>query len=441
MVKTERIIKVLDEELVLQNKSFFTLQQANEILLKKGIFQESDITNKTLKHLLEGRAITNANQTSHPPKQWRIIHSGGNQKSKQSSDPKIDLEKKQESLINKDGKQIDCPACGNPIEVTESLKSKTFLKCLKCGNIFHNPLSKNILLSAPVEAKIKYLFEAHGLKIIIGIAVIVIISIIVIKSNSSIDRGGNTRIISDEDRRIERIKQFVSDILHENESNCADNWAVIASLKAADDSYHGNINVHCNMYPDDLLNCGILINTSKFFVPYPSENAKKDSVYGLPVSFFYKFYFDVNDSLTSKYLVVVYDSDSTVKYDFKTRLLNKLIDVRLAKRKIEKWQKDREQLAAKQKKEISDKNQCQPSVELSECQKEKKYISDVYNMLMNNIKNLERQYQVLGYEDLAGYIGSWNRNAAKIRQEYHIDEFNCFFAFDYNRMLSSYQQA
>ena len=57
MVEVEKIIKILDEELISLKKSYLTLQQANKILLDKGIFQESDIPDKTLKHLL-GRLLS-----------------------------------------------------------------------------------------------------------------------------------------------------------------------------------------------------------------------------------------------------------------------------------------------------------------------------------------------------------------------------------------------
>ena len=75
MIEIEKIIKILDEELIQQEKSYFTLQQANKILLEKGIFQESDISSNTLKHLIEEHKIPNVHQTPYKPKQWRILHS------------------------------------------------------------------------------------------------------------------------------------------------------------------------------------------------------------------------------------------------------------------------------------------------------------------------------------------------------------------------------
>jgi hypothetical protein len=94
----------------------------------------------------------------------------------------------------------------------------------------------------------------------------------------------------------------------------------------------------------------MLIYTSKIFIPSPKSNAIKDSAYGLPLSFYYKFYFDNKDSLTAKYLVVVYD-DTTINYDFKLRPVKKLINIKLALAKIDKYEKNRKKLAAQQKRE------------------------------------------------------------------------------------------
>ena len=77
----------------------------------------------------------------------------------------------------------------------------------------------------------------------------------------------------------------------------------------------------------------------------------------------------------------------------------------------------------------------------SDYQDEKKYISDVKKMLMNNLNELESKYKTLSAADFTKYLSNWNRNANTIKLQYHKPDFNCFTAFDYNRMLSSYQQA
>lgn len=405
MASVQDIINALDDEIIFQKKSFLSLAQANKILLNRGIFQESDISNKTLKRLLEEQKIPNAHQTLHEPKQWRIVLSF---LANEQEDNEL------HTIINQEEQEKD----------------------------------DNVILDSSSGSKIKEYFEKYGQSIVIVFAVLIIISLVLLKIKSeNTYHNSNKKELTKKELRIEQLKSIVNNVINNSDWGYPQ-WKFLAKIQSAEDEYNGDRGINVILFPTSLLNDGMLIYTSNIYIPRPSVYAKKDPIYGLPMSFFYKFYFDRKDSVTAKYLVVVYDSSKTCNYDFSQNPVQRLINTRLASLKIDKWEREKKKLEDKQKKElkkqeeiIKKSEQARVSATSKICQKEKKYISDVYRMLMRNINDLEYQYKRLSYTELARYINEWNRNADEIRTQYHQSEFNCFFAFDFNVMLSSYEQA
>jgi DNA-directed RNA polymerase subunit M/transcription elongation factor TFIIS len=441
MVEVEKIIRILDEELLLQNKSYFTLQQANKILLDRRIFQESDIKSKTLKHLLEEQKITNASQTIHEPKQWRIIHSGNTNTSEKDIPLKhIDFSDNQPNEDNPEKDHVFCPECGNSIEIKDDLKTETFLKCPTCLRYFHNPRSHNALFSDSFKSKAKDLFDKHGLKIVIGIVVVILISVLIFRATEKTDRGGDTRILTESETRFEKLKDIATDVIHKNEW-CYDQWALLTYLQSAEDSYYGDKSINIDMYPSETMDGGVVITTSKLIIPSPESNAYKHQEYGFPRNIFYRFYFDSKDSITAKYLIVSYDSGHTVNLNFNFRPIDILLNKAVVSSKINKWEDYRKKMAAKQKQKISNSDQMKQIVNISVvCKDELKYINFVYNKLINNVNDLVHQYKTLSDPGFNLYLAEWNLSAKGIKSKYKIEEFNCFFAVNFNSMLSAYQQ-
>jgi transcription elongation factor Elf1 len=169
MKKPDRIAKVLQDELIVRNKSYFALSQATRILKEHGILSQSDISNGYLKSILEKGMITQATKTSRKPRQWRIHKEREKINIKQSkkkissahSKKKINIqtdtkiggektsgEKKIKSLINterthrKNEEQLyfTCPFCGVNISVPEKYRKHDELKCFNCHRTFNNPI-------------------------------------------------------------------------------------------------------------------------------------------------------------------------------------------------------------------------------------------------------------------------------------------------------------
>lgn len=333
---------------------------------------------------------------------------------------------------------IFCPLCGYKIETNIDLKKAASIECPKCGNSFHNPVKRKITPSFNFDSGF---FEKHGSKIVIGLVAAFIVSIMFLKlRNSDDDRGGETLIKTQSEIRIDKLKAKVTAVFDENK-RCQEAWIILAKLKAAEDKNYGDMDVNLNMYPTDSPESGMLIYTSKFFIPSPKSNAIPDPIHGLPISFFYQFTFNKEDSIANKYLVVNYDKDTAITYDFNFRPITTLINRSVLISKIEKWQKESLALAEQQKKQIKEFEQLQIAHENAKCQKEKKFITDMYKMLMKNINTLESNFQRLSNDDFAIYLRNWNINANEIKIKYSQSEFECFFGYDYNRMLGFYQSA
>jgi ribosomal protein S27E len=129
--------KAIDEELIRENKTFLTISAANQLLIEKKIFSESDKGKKTLKKILQTNQIPHAKQTLHRPRQWRIPVSENakiteRKKSKPAKEKSKPISK---SLVQK----VSCPNCNSELIILEDAIHSARLNCLLCGKDFKNP--------------------------------------------------------------------------------------------------------------------------------------------------------------------------------------------------------------------------------------------------------------------------------------------------------------
>jgi len=364
MFDVDNIIQVLDESMMSSGKSYLTLQQCNKILLEKGIFQPIDISNKVLKHLLEDHQIPNAYQTRHIPKQWRVV----------KSENRTDLEvlydviesDSSDRLINDENvkeHRIYCPICGKDLSGKDLNINEDEFKCSDCQTVFSNPFKKKDLTFNSNSDIAKHLFEKYGLRFVIIAGIIIFLSILYFKIHSTKDyyNGGLTSEEKEKVDRINKLKEFASDVFREN-SWCYDQWIVFSRLQQVDDKNYKDVDFHIDFQAKNLDKGEILLYTNKIIVPTPNENAIKDPRYGYPLSFYYQFFFNKADSLYQKNLVVVYYSDSIVKYNFKILPVQLIINKPVATKKNTEWERMRAKLAAQQKR-AKQKNECQTTYE------------------------------------------------------------------------------
>jgi len=159
MKKIDSIIQILQEELIIRNKSYFALSQATKILKEKGILSEFDISNGYLKEKLEKGEIPQGWQTTDKPRQWRIQkdirniktnHSKKNiNKNTDSNTEKVSIrgEKKIKSQINteqrhqgnRDSIFYICPICGVDLSVPKEYIYHNVFCCYHCHGTFKNP--------------------------------------------------------------------------------------------------------------------------------------------------------------------------------------------------------------------------------------------------------------------------------------------------------------
>lgn len=358
MLQVEKIIRILDEALISSKKSYLSIQQCNKILLQNGIFTESDVSNKVLKRCLEEKLISNAYKTPHAPYHWRIVHSGKTY----TSDLNVqepDIVKERDKKVVSTSEAYYCSVCGKAIPVNVHNNRNLLLKCPNCSNIIPNPERYSSL-----KHYFNRVFDKYWLQVVIGIVIVTIISVLflIIKFGDSY-HSELTKSENEKQARIEKLKSFASDVFREHQELYTD-WAIIARIQQFEVSDYRNKDVNMELFSQELKNGEMLIYSSKVIIPDPKANAIKDDKYGLPLSFYYKFYFNDQDSLTHKYLIVVYNSDSVVRYNFTESPFKLLINKLMAKKKNDEWQKQRVRLAAKQEEEnrkIQEQKTTQPS--------------------------------------------------------------------------------
>lgn len=302
----------------------------------------------------------------------------------------------------------------------------------------------NNTFTTPPKINPKNLFEKHGVKIAIGIGIIFILTIIFYRSNSYNNyttvpiEMSDTAMLSKSEKRIQKLKNIVINLIKES-----DKCTFFVLLKVAENEDYREINLSFETSSQELTDGGILIYTSNFFIPSPKTYARLNHIYGLPLSFFYKFYFDKNDNISSKYFVVDYDSHKTTTFNFKISPVEELLYSSKAKLKIEKWKKVMNSIEAQQKKEHKNNESKQKQAKYTPptCQEEKQFITDVYNTLKNSIDELENQYKKLSDLAFGSYIALWNMDARDFDNKYRNTEFNCYSTLDFDVMLGAYQQA
>lgn len=71
--RLDRIVAVIDEELLKKNKAYLTLAQANKVLINEGVLEVFEQHSGFLKELLENGFLPQAYKTNNRPRQWRIL--------------------------------------------------------------------------------------------------------------------------------------------------------------------------------------------------------------------------------------------------------------------------------------------------------------------------------------------------------------------------------
>lgn len=284
-------------------------------------------------------------------------------------------------------------------------------------------------------------FEKHAITIVAGVAILTVIIIACFSlGRSEYERKNESKDKTKSEIRFDTLTQLALKVFDSNERFEKD-WILFAKLKAAEDAYYGDIDINLNTYPKELPNNSVQISTSKILIPSPKDNAIKDIYHGLPLSFSYKFIFNDQDIISNKYVVVQYDKDTAVDYDFSFSPTKNLLNRDIVNSKLTKWHNNRQRLAKEQQQQIKEDEKTQAESLKKNCQNEKELVTSTYNFLMNNLSELEYQYQNLPDQEFAIYLTNWNRDATEIRSQYHKTEMECFFFLDYNQMLASYQYA
>lgn len=134
MAELDSIIQAFDEELEKSEIPFLSLAQANNLLVTKGLITSEQREAGFLKKLLEENKITNASQTTHAPKQWRIFPSHIN----------IPTDKKIIKAVNVT--YFNCPNCGIGQSLSQGLKSERILVCSNCDEEFKNPFYQDTII-------------------------------------------------------------------------------------------------------------------------------------------------------------------------------------------------------------------------------------------------------------------------------------------------------
>lgn len=179
MKQKEKIIKIIDDNLLETGKTYLLLGQANKLLAMSDAFTIDQLNDKLLKNLLEAGEIPHAYQTKNIPKQWRIPLSD-NGKSRQKtfkhkllknkekiyssyeSETRFEQKKSNHIILNHNHSNLNsdqfiCPGCGIVLFTPAELKNEKYLQCSSCRKEFKNPLF-TINSNASFESIVKKVF-------------------------------------------------------------------------------------------------------------------------------------------------------------------------------------------------------------------------------------------------------------------------------------------
>lgn len=159
MKKIDSIIQILQKELIIRKKRYFTISQATKILSEKGILSKYDISSNYLKSKIEKGEIPQAIKTALKTQQWRIHKDKIYKKKKataSNSKSNYTKKKKKKEFVwtengwiqvrtsNYDQVALKCPICGFNVIVPAEYRYDDRLCCENCNNKLSNQnISKN----------------------------------------------------------------------------------------------------------------------------------------------------------------------------------------------------------------------------------------------------------------------------------------------------------
>ena len=92
------------------------------------------------------------------------------------------------------------------------------------------------------------LFDKYSQKIVIGVAILIVIIIMAIKlSHSGYDRKMNLKAKTELEMRCDTLKELIWKVFDSTE-RFKKAWIVLAKLKAAEDSFYGDIDINLYTY-------------------------------------------------------------------------------------------------------------------------------------------------------------------------------------------------
>jgi DNA-directed RNA polymerase subunit RPC12/RpoP len=145
MEELDKIIKVIDNELIKSGKPYLLLRQANQLLLDEKSISISEKSNIRLKKLLEENKIPHAYQTENTPKQWRIPLSKKGEARKKKLNKKTTITTKPLSIDYsfQHNNNIKCSSCGINLLVPPEIIPHDLIKCPNCLHKTQNTLKNN----------------------------------------------------------------------------------------------------------------------------------------------------------------------------------------------------------------------------------------------------------------------------------------------------------
>lgn len=136
----EKIIQVLDRELIRSGKEYLKISKANEILINNKIFDQIDCRSKVLKNLLENGKFPHGYLANTLPPEWRIPLSTIAKGKSLLTNSKSDNDSVA-TATKSNKKYVSCPHCyKSSIYVRVDDRKKRNLTCPKCRKVFTNPL-------------------------------------------------------------------------------------------------------------------------------------------------------------------------------------------------------------------------------------------------------------------------------------------------------------
>ena len=143
-----KIVKILDDYMLKNSKSFLTLSKANSLIRENPFFSENSLDKDILKKLLDSGLIPNASQTKHKPKQWRIFPSSNFELKKQETSAESFAQPlmKSKDLTKNYFVTIKCPWGPHKIRALVPNSGKTLIRCVTCNKVFEYPGSSLIIL-------------------------------------------------------------------------------------------------------------------------------------------------------------------------------------------------------------------------------------------------------------------------------------------------------